>query len=230
MSSDALAASAYARQVFVEQCSTEAAGLFWIGAELAILVGVIAARRDMAARLGMAVHQNGILRLAVFTGFGFVLLALVTQARYMWWVPVHLRIDSGELTETLTLQAAYRAQNHTHYALWAGFTLGWIVLEAAIVYQGWHVCRGLRALLTRDPLASCVVCLLLLAVPAHAQEASLLAALHSQDFADVLYRNALGLWLRVAGVAWIAVEWVAAVLLWRTYRLLRSTAPGQVNP
>ncbi len=38
--------------------------------------------------------------------------------------------------------------------------------------------------------------------------------------ADAPYRNALYLYLRLAGVVWIAVEWIAAFLLWRTYRMV----------
>ena len=38
------------------------------------------------------------------------------------------------------------------------------------------------------------------------------------------YRNAVYLYLRLAGIAWIGAEWVAAVLLWLTYRLLLRAA------
>lgn len=31
----------------------------------------------------------------------------------------------------------------------------------------------------------------------------------------------LHLWLRIAGTAWIAIEWAAAYYLWRGYRLAR---------
>jgi hypothetical protein len=37
---------------------------------------------------------------------------------------------------------------------------------------------------------------------------------------DPLVWNAMYLYLRMAGVVWIAAEWIAAVVLWRTYRLL----------
>lgn len=36
------------------------------------------------------------------------------------------------------------------------------------------------------------------------------------------YRNAVYLFLRIAGAVWIAVEWVAAMLLWRAYRMLAN--------
>lgn len=37
---------------------------------------------------------------------------------------------------------------------------------------------------------------------------------------DAPYRNAMYLYLRLAGIVWIAVEWTAAILLWRASRLL----------
>lgn len=35
-------------------------------------------------------------------------------------------------------------------------------------------------------------------------------------------RNALQAWLRIAGCVWIAVEWVAVLALWRTWRVLEA--------
>jgi hypothetical protein len=48
----------------------------------------------------------------------------------------------------------------------------------------------------------------------------LLDSLRASYEADAPYRNALYLWLRLAGLAWIAVEWVAAFILWRAWRAL----------
>ncbi len=41
--------------------------------------------------------------------------------------------------------------------------------------------------------------------------------------ADALqpYENAVMLWLRIAGVVWISVEAIAAVVVWRAYFALR---------
>jgi hypothetical protein len=55
----------------------------------------------------------------------------------------------------------------------------------------------------------------------------ILSALDAAQQADAVYANALLLYLRLAGVAWISVEWVAAVILWRAYRLLRKTVERQ---
>lgn len=39
-----------------------------------------------------------------------------------------------------------------------------------------------------------------------------------------IYRNAMYLYLRIAGVAWIGLEWIAAFILWRAYKRLRDAA------
>jgi len=44
---------------------------------------------------------------------------------------------------------------------------------------------------------------------------------------DAPYRNAMYLYLRLAGIVWIAVEWTAAILLWRAYCLLTSLTPSE---
>ncbi len=53
--------------------------------------------------------------------------------------------------------------------------------------------------------------------------ASLLNGLLQAQAEDAPYRNAVYLYLRVAGVLWIAVEWMAALILWRGYRLLAES-------
>ena len=62
---------------------------------------------------------------------------------------------------------------------------------------------------------------------ASAEEGSLLAALRETQAANAVYHNALYLYLRLAGMVWIAVEAVAAVVLWRAYRLLAQAATRQ---
>jgi len=48
--------------------------------------------------------------------------------------------------------------------------------------------------------------------------------LRAADAANAPYRNALYLYLRIAGVVWIVVEWIAAVFLWKGYRLFHQAA------
>jgi len=87
-----------------------------------------------------------------------------------------------------------------------------------------------KALLDRTLLlyvAGAVV--LLAAAAAYGEDGSrdpetLLATLREARAANMAYRNALYLYLRLAGIAWVAVEWIAALLLWRGYRLLGAAA------
>ncbi|MBI4558317.1 MAG: hypothetical protein HY706_12115 [Candidatus Hydrogenedentes bacterium] len=40
-------------------------------------------------------------------------------------------------------------------------------------------------------------------------------------YGESLLQNAVYLYLRLAGIAWIVVEWTAAIILWRAYRMLK---------
>lgn len=44
---------------------------------------------------------------------------------------------------------------------------------------------------------------------------------------DTVYQNALYLYLRMAGIVWCTVEWIAAIILWRAFRFLRNTAQAK---
>ncbi len=75
-------------------------------------------------------------------------------------------------------------------------------------------------------LAVVLACLLMLrAVGAEAD--ALADALDAAVRADAPLRNALGLYLRIAGIVWVGVEWFAAIMLWRCYRLLRRHAASR---
>ncbi len=44
---------------------------------------------------------------------------------------------------------------------------------------------------------------------------------------DTVYQNALYLYLRIAGIVWCTVEWIAAIILWRAFRFLRNAAQAK---
>jgi hypothetical protein len=135
-----------------------------------------------------------------------------------------------------------------HLMVWAAFVTAWVVLEAAIVYQG---CRAFRLLARqlsdtkapqpagkggRSSVLPLLICLAVAAgafapVAFAAQAAGLASKQPADAWSQVLsvsesclapYRNAMYLYLRLAGVAWIAVEWIAAVVLWRACMLIGS--------
>jgi len=78
---------------------------------------------------------------------------------------------------------------------------------------------------TNTIVVSCVVVLLAaVSWPCCAvDQVDAMDAIRQAEADDVLTRNAVYLFLRLAGVVWIAVEWFAALALWRIYRLLRRS-------
>ena len=83
----------------------------------------------------------------------------------------------------------------------------------------------------RERLPACILPLafLALAAAASAQDGpgQVRDAIQEAYREDALYENALYLYLRMAAVVWVAVEWIAAVVLWRAYRLLRKAAKAR---
>lgn len=111
----------------------EAAGLFWIGAELAILAVVMAARRhveqpELPERFSL---RPGCNHLAA--GIAFAVLAAACLGRHIWITPLPDLIGVAPVDG---LESAYLFRAHVHLALWSAFIAVWVILECAIVYQG----------------------------------------------------------------------------------------------
>ncbi|MCX5757855.1 MAG: hypothetical protein NTU83_05000 [Candidatus Hydrogenedentes bacterium] len=204
----------------------ESVGLFWIGAELAILFLVLVGRRHvdsvpLPVRFVLTVTE---LRRAIFWGVAFAILSAIVLGRYA----VSQEIDIQGLSERL----------HTHLVVWAAFVTTWVLLETSIVYHGWRGYRRLRVLVEgpmwRGKTLSSAILFLLCLLGAgllaswHASAVDTDAfrqAIRDANEADQVYWNALYLYLRLAGAVWIAVEWWAAIVLVKGYRLLeRATA------
>ncbi len=234
--SDAADAIAYAYAEYRRTMVIECAGLFWIFAELVILFYVIAARRfvetaPMPASWKAARREHR--RAVVWTAL-FALVSVVVLGRHWVRPPLYVQLASG--LQPSEILPAYTSRAHNHLALWSVFVTLWVLLEAAIVYHGWRGCRHLRRVLGRptsggpgglaDAAMAAVLAsaLAMRGAAASADYAShpgpLMQALLDAEAADAVYRNALYFYLRVAGTVWVGVEWVAAVTLWRTYRLL----------
>ncbi|MFP4502988.1 MAG: hypothetical protein ACLFTT_18495 [Candidatus Hydrogenedentota bacterium] len=142
-------AAVYARGMFFRQVLIESAGLFWIGAEVAILFGVLLARRHLAKhahephlRFTAQDWWCGGLLLA-----GFLVLAGVVIGRHGVLVQPHHLIAQGASPAPEALAACYEARHREHLVVWAGFVTLWVLLEAVIVYHGWRAYRVLRRVL-----------------------------------------------------------------------------------
>ena len=213
-------AIAYSQSMYRERLLYETAGLFWLAAELAILFSVVAARAELAARLDGGPPPRKLTRRAVFWTLAFFAGAALLQYRHWVWPPVYVLLERGALDTNAAAREAYAFRVHTHLALWSAFVAGWVLLEVLIVYHGWRAYRLLRMVLAR-PVASVMILATCLAMGG-AEGQSLAETLREVDAPDTLARNAVYLWLRLAGGIWIAVEWIAAILLWRCYRWLTT--------
>lgn len=211
----------------------ESAGLFWIAAELVILFLVIAGRRHIdtePAPVQFALTRAE-KRRALAGSIGFALVSLVVLSRYFL----------AREVEAETAAAVLSSRVHIHIAVWASFVTVWVVLETVIVYHGWRgyrrLCRMLGGTDAR-PAVAIATCLILACAASlfswHAAGSDLDAvrqAICDANAADQVYWNALYLYLRIAGVVWIAVEWWAAVVLVKGYRMLaRAVALRKVSP
>lgn len=204
----------------------ETAGLFWIAAELAILFLVLAGCRHLettplAPQFNLTSRER--YRLAVGAA-AFVLLSAGVMARYAFPAPIAPEDAAAVLSNRV----------HVHIAIWAAFVTTWVLLEILIVFHGWRGYRRLRRLFfpakTARPVPAAVCALmggawLLASWHANALDTGALnQAIRDANKASQVYWNALYLYLRLAGAVWIAVEWWAAVLLVRGYRMLARVA------
>ena len=214
------------REVYSQILGTaglESTGLFWMGAELAILFMMMAARRHVQARpLPPRLELQGSeKRRARAWCYGFLFLAAIVLGRHVVNALAPIPQDPAPLLI---------GRARVHLAVWSGFITAWVALELAIVYQGLRGYLALKALLR--PVASkperpakpsvAILCLLAVFLLHAAAQAQMLLA--DARTANQVYYNAVYLYVRLAGVVWILAEWVAALILWRAYVLVASAA------
>lgn len=201
----------------------ESAGLFWIGAELAILFMMMAARRYVQA-LPLFPHfelRNDEKRRARAWCYGFLFVAAIVLGRHAVATFAPLPQDAGPLLIS---------RMRVHLGVWSGFVTAWVGLEVAIVYQGLRGYLALKALIgsaaskTARPAKPSAAMLCLAGVFLLHASAPAQMLLAEARVANQVYYNAMYLYLRLAGVVWILAEWVAALILWRAYVLVASAA------
>ena len=228
-------AAAWHRQMLL----VEGAGVFWIAAELAILFGVLVARRHISecpheARVALTSTEK---RRLCWGIVGVIGLFIAVFGRHWLVSPLQHALSDGAGPEELL--AAYALRMWIHQGVWFVFITAWVLLEAAIVYHGVRAYRHLLELYRNtghpplsphdSPGSGAVLTLAvaagasILAVDAAVEAANAGLAAWEATLAEMQpLVNAMGLYLRVAGVVWITVEWVAAFYIWRGCRLLRA--------
>jgi hypothetical protein len=231
------------RILFIELC-----GAFWVAAEMLILFFMLEARRHLGRNPVPAVpiwDRLATRRALFYFSFLAAVLAFVICRPFIW-LPLHDVLRNGPLSvQTAAVYDFLAVQRHL--AVWAAFVTLWVLLESTIVYQGYRCYQLLRSRLLCGPsepaapgpahshiLTLLVICFLLtlgaFAGPAFAAPKVAYGSTEVVgDWSQVLalseswlvpYRNAVYLYLRLAGILWIGVEWVAAVVLWRSHLLV----------
>jgi hypothetical protein len=140
----------HTRHHFFSQMLIETAGLFWIFAELCILLGVLAGRDHLErnSTTGQFVWTPRLTTWALGFGIFFAALLLAAYGRHFYWKPVHVLLQQTYATvrflEPDDAVRAFRAARFRHQGLWAFFVTIWVLLEVMIVYHGWRGYRLLR--------------------------------------------------------------------------------------
>ena len=138
-----------ASRQFNQEFLIEAAGIFWIGAEVVILFAVTAALRhfnETPLASGFRFTASEKSRAAWWCG-GLVLLSLATFGRHLFIEPIHTALAVIESPGAGEVEALYFNRAHIHLAIWFLFNVAWVVLEAAIVFQGVRAFARLRRII-----------------------------------------------------------------------------------
>lgn len=235
------AAITYAYRRHVMTLLTEGAGLFWVFAELVILFLVIPISERLCENpinTALVPTRGELQRIIVWTA-AFVIATFAVFGRHLIWPPAYVLLANPAIALE-QFSAILLVRERTHLALWTGFVTLWVLLEILIVCYGIRSYRRLRELLgirnpeSSSPMNSAAALLLAVGcalgvsmVSQGLEPETVRETLHAADAANAPFRNALYLYLRIAGVVWIVVEWIAAVFLWKGYRLLGTTAQAR---
>ena len=134
----------YARQEYLRWMLIETMGIFWLVAEIAILLMVRAGRGYLdGIRTGtLTAWRPPIFRIVVATALATLSLCIATYGRH-WFIPPLHSVIAVSPPGMDAIRALFRQRHREHIIVWSGFVTAWVLLEAVIVYQG---CRGYCAL------------------------------------------------------------------------------------
>ena len=140
-----------AREQFRSELLIEAAGVFWIAAEVAILfcmtVAVrIFATRPLPSRVSLTQREG---KRAVLWALALGVLAASVFGRHLLITPLPEAFSAiviAGIDVQARVEQAYDARTHIHIALWCSFITAWVLLEIAIVVLGIRSYRHLREL------------------------------------------------------------------------------------
>lgn len=209
-------AMSHAQQSFSELLLRDVGGVIWVGAELVILYLVLLAQRvtaelPRAGRLELGAEERARAWRWSLAWFGLV---GVTFGRHLILPPLASVLPTAT---DATVGAEYLLRAQVNTGVWLFYILIWVLLEPAIVWYGIRVFAKFRNQIVLATLLLCGI-----AGSAHALSPAVEAAYWAAHDQAEWYRRLQQASLRGAGCVWIAVEWVAAVIILRTYLILRK--------
>ena len=141
-----------ASRQFTQEFFIEAAGVFWIGAEVVILFVVTAALRHFNATPLPAIFAltSAEKRRAFWWAGGVALLCAATFGRHLFLTPIHTALAAIESPWDGEVEALYFSRAHIHLTIWCLFISAWVALEVAIVFQGVRAFARLRRLVRHE--------------------------------------------------------------------------------
>lgn len=145
---DAFAAS---RALEFRVIGAEAAGIFWLGAELIILLGVLAARAYLQGPLDAPLFPPAQRRRIAWSLGLFGALSAIVMGRHLFLQAPHrtpAMRDWAVHADPALIMAAYQAFITMHHVVWVSFVVGWVLLECLIVWNGLLLYRALVRRLT----------------------------------------------------------------------------------
>jgi hypothetical protein len=150
----------FVRAVFLRELIIEWVGLFWLSAEVLILLAVVAvsdyiSREERPALVSWRVVWS---HPVVLFSIGVLTVAFLSQLRYFWWPPLFIHLGTQESTglplDEEGLSILFLTRRHQHQGVWALFVAGWVLFECLIVCQGWKGYVRLRQLFRGGGVAS----------------------------------------------------------------------------
>lgn len=140
-----LAVSDFRSRMFIESI-----GIFWITAEIVILMLVVQAKRvlDTEKVPLPRLRLEGAGGWAAFSAGAVILVAALTFGRHLIIEPMPRILERTivELSNEDLIVNAYTIRATIHTVVWSIFVTTWVALEVAIVFQGYRAYKNFARL------------------------------------------------------------------------------------
>jgi len=144
-------AAAASRALEIRVIGAEAAGIFWLGAELAILLAVLAARTYLTGPVDAPLFPASQRKRFAWAFAALGVAGVLILGRHWVWHAPHrtpAMLDWAVHSDPEQVARAYHAFVSAHHVVWLVFVAGWVILECLIVWNGLQLYRALMRRIT----------------------------------------------------------------------------------